>query len=92
VIIVVLTAVVAAWLRLPAFDALWTTPYGLALVRKVIFVLVVLGFGVYHWRRVVIPDWTKNTLSRFKRSAVLELLFGGVVVALTAYLLTQPLP
>ena len=24
--------------------------------------LVVLGFGFYHWRRVVIPDWTTQTL------------------------------
>ena len=92
VIIVVLTAIAAAWLRLPTVTSLWTTPYGLALLRKVIFVLVVLAFGFYHWRRMVIPDWTKDTLSRFKRSAWLELVFGAVVVALTAYLLTQPLP
>jgi putative copper export protein/methionine-rich copper-binding protein CopC len=92
VIIVVLTAIIAACLRLPAVNALWTTPYGLALLRKIIFVLVVLAFGFYNWRRVVIPDWTKDTLSRFRRSAFGELLFGAVVLALTAYLLTQPLP
>jgi len=92
VIIVVVTAIIAAWLRLPTVNALWTTPYGLALLRKIIFVVVVLGIGFYHWRRVVIPDWTTGTLARFKRSALLELLFGAVVIALTAYLLTQPLP
>jgi copper transport protein len=92
VAVVVLSAIVAAWVRFPSVSALWTTPYGLALLRKVIFVLVVLGFGFYHWRRVVIPTWTSHTLSRFTRTAVAELLFGAVVVALTAYLIAQPLP
>jgi copper transport protein len=92
VIVVILSAIVAAWVRLPAFSALWTTPYGLALLRKIIFVLVVLGFGFYHWRRVVIPAWTSHTLARFRRTAAAELVFGAVVVALTAYLLSQPLP
>lgn len=92
VAVVVVSAIIAAWLRFPSVSALWTTPYGLALVRKVIFVLVVLGFGFYHWRRVVIPTWTSHTLSRFRRTAVAELLFGAVVVALTAYLIAQPLP
>jgi copper transport protein len=92
VVVVVLSAIVAAWVRFPSVSALWTTPYGLALLRKTIVVLVLLGFGFYHWRRVVIPTWTSHTLSRFRRTAVAELLFGAVVVALTAYLIAQPLP
>jgi copper transport protein len=92
VVVVVLSAILAAWLRFPSVSALWTTPYGLALLRKTIFVLVILAFGFYHWRRVVIPTWTSHTLSRFRRTAIAELLFGAVVVALTAYLIAQPLP
>jgi copper transport protein len=92
VIVIVLSAIIAVWVRFPTVSSIWTTPYGLALLRKTIFVLVVLGFGAFHWRRFVIPEWTTDTLSRFKRSAVAELVFGAVVIALTAYLLTQPLP
>jgi copper transport protein len=92
VAVVVLSAIIAVWLRFPTVSSLWTTPYGLALIRKTIFVLIVLGFGFYHWRRVVIPEWTTQTLGRFKRTAAAELVFGAVVIALTAYLLTQQLP
>jgi copper transport protein len=92
VAVVVVSAIIAAWVRLPNVSSLWTTPYGLALIRKIIFVLIVMGFGFYHWRRIVVPTWTSNTLRHFKRSAAVELLFGAIVVALTAYLLIQPLP
>lgn len=90
--VVVLSAIIAAWTRFPTVSSLWTTPYGLALLRKTIFVAVVVGFGFYHWRRVVIPTWTSHTLARFRRSAAAELVFGAVVVAFTAYLIIQPLP
>ena len=92
VAVVLLSAIIAVWVRFPTVSSLWTTTYGLALIRKTIFVLVVIGFGFYHWRRVVIPDWTTQTLGRFRRTAAAELVFGAVVIALTAYLLTQPLP
>ena len=92
VAVVVLSAIIAVWVRFPSVSSLWATPYGQALIRKTIFVLVVLGFGFYHWRRVVLPTWTSHTLSRFRRTAIAELLFGAVIVALTAYLIAQPLP
>lgn len=92
VIVVVLSAIIASWTRLPTVNSLWTTPYGLALLRKLIFVVVVLGFGFYHWRRVVLPAWTSQTLKRFRMTAAAELVFGAVVIAFTAYLLSQPLP
>lgn len=92
VAVVLLSAIIAAFTRFPSVSSLWTTPYGLALLRKTIFVAVVIGFGFYHWRRVVIPTWTSHTLARFRRSAAAELVFGAVVIAFTAYLIVQPLP
>jgi methionine-rich copper-binding protein CopC/putative copper export protein len=92
VTIVVLSAIVAAWTRFPTVSAIWTTPYGQMLLRKTIFVIVVLGFGFYHWRKIVLPEWTDDTAFRFKRTAAFELLFGAVVVAFTALLITQQLP
>jgi copper transport protein len=92
VVLVVISAAVATWLRLPALSDLWTTPYGNMLLRKLFFVVVVLLFGLYHWRRVVNVEWTDDTRGRFRRSAILELLAGAVVVAFTALLISTALP
>jgi len=92
VVLVIISAVVAAWLRLPALSDLWTTPYGNMLLRKLFFVVVVLAFGLYHWRRVVNVEWADDTRARFRRSAILELLAGAVVVAFTALLISTALP
>lgn len=90
--LVVLSAAIAAWLRLPAVDALWTTTYGRVLVVKFCVVLVILGFGWYHWRRVVNVEWTTRTADTFRRSASAELIVGAIVVAITAVLISTPLP
>jgi copper transport protein len=92
VILVVLSGVTAAFLRLPAFNALWTTDYGSWLFRKLVFVLIALAFGAYHWRRVVTPEWTDDTRRRFARSALAEFVVGIVIVALTSMLVSTPLP
>ena len=92
VAIVVITGLIAAWMRLPALSALWTTPYGSTLFRKIMFVLFALAFGLYHWRRVVIVAWTDDVRRRFQRSAIAELLIGAIIVAFTAVLVSQHLP
>lgn len=92
VAIVVLSAAVSSWTRFPRLDALWTTPYGQMLLRKLFFVAVVAGFGLYHWRRIVRPAWNDDTRFRFQRTALFELIVGAVVVAFTALLISQPLP
>jgi copper transport protein len=92
VALVVLSGVIAAYLRLPAFNALWTTDYGSWLFRKLVFVLIALAFGAYHWRRVVIPEWTDDTRRRFSRSAFGELVVGLVIIALTSILVSTSLP
>ena len=92
VILVVISGTIAAVLRLPAFSALWTTDYGSWLYRKLIFVLMALAFGVYHWRRVVAPDWTTDTHRKFSRSSLAEFAVGLVIVALTAMLVSTPMP
>ena len=46
VTVVVVTGLVAAWLRLGnLFAALWTSPYGNMLMRKLVFVVVLLRPG-----------------------------------------------
>jgi putative copper export protein len=92
VLLTILTAVIAAFLRFPTMSDLWTTEYGLALLRKIVVVVIVLAFGFFHWRRAVVRDWSAKTPTRFRISATLELLAGAVVIALTAVLISTALP
>lgn len=92
VAVVAISALVAAWLRLPAVSALWSTTYGWILLIKVCVVLVVLGFGAYHYRSAVSIEWGTGTAGKFRRSAAAELVVGAIVVAITAVLISTPLP
>lgn len=92
VALVLISAAIAAWLRLPTAESLWTTTYGRLLITKFCVVLVILAFGWYHWRRVVTADWTNRTSDSFRRSAAAELIVGAIVVAITAVLISTPLP
>jgi putative copper export protein len=92
VAIVATSALVAAWLRLPAVSALWSTTYGRILLIKVCVVLVVLAFGAYHYRSAVSAEWGAGTAGKFRRSAAAELVVGAIVVAITAVLISTPLP
>jgi putative copper export protein/methionine-rich copper-binding protein CopC len=92
VTLVIVTALCASWLRLTAFSDLWTTAYGSMLFRKIVFVIIALGFGLYHWRRVVRPQWDDDTRFRFQRSASGELVIGAVILAFTALLVATALP
>jgi putative copper export protein len=62
------------------------------LFRKIIFVLVALGFGLYHWKSVVTPEWDDDTRFRFQRSGSGELIIGAVILAFTALLVATALP
>jgi methionine-rich copper-binding protein CopC/putative copper export protein len=92
VALVLVSAAIAAWLRLPTAASLWTTTYGRLLVTKFCVVLVILVFGWYHWRGAVTVDWTNRTSDNFRRSAAAELVVGAIVVAITAVLISTPLP
>ena len=92
VVLVLISALVAAWLRLPRLDALWMTTYGQVLLLKICVVLVILGFGWYHWRTAVSVDWSSRTGDKFRRSAAAELVLGAIVIAITAILISTPLP
>jgi putative copper export protein/methionine-rich copper-binding protein CopC len=92
VALVVISAIVAAYLRLNSIGQLRTTSYGGLLLLKITLVCVLLLFGLYHWRRVVVPEWNADTAFRFHRSATVEVIVGAIVLAVTAVLLSTPLP
>ena len=90
--VVLVTALAAAWMRLGAVSDLWTSPYGRTLALKIAFAVILLGFGWFHWRTVVIPEWTDDTRFRFRRSVAFELVVGAGIIAVTAVLITTALP
>src|SRR4029077_7069136 len=92
VLLTVLAALVAVWLRFDKLAALWTTLYGRILLLKIALVVGLLGFGWYHWRTIVVPEWTDDTRPAFTRSATFELGVGALVVAVTAVLISTALP
>jgi putative copper export protein/methionine-rich copper-binding protein CopC len=92
VALVIISAIVAAWLRLSSFGQLRTTQYGGLLLLKTALVCVVLVFGWYHWRKVVSPPWDADTKFRFQRTATMELIVSALVLAVTAVLVSTPLP
>jgi putative copper export protein/methionine-rich copper-binding protein CopC len=92
VALVIISAIVAAWLRLSSIGQLRTTPYGGLLFLKITLACVILLFGAYHWRRVVSREWTADTKFRFQRTAAIELMIGAFVLAVTAVLVSTPLP
>lgn len=72
-----------AWRHLKRLDALWTTSYGYALIAKLCVVAIVVTLGAFNWRR---------RAAALRRSAAWELVFAGVVLVITAVLVSLPSP
>lgn len=90
--IVAVTGLFASWLHLESLPALWTTSYGLALVRKLVILAGVAALGAYNWRVVTPRVRATGDVGALRRSALVELALAVVLVALTAVLVATPLP
>lgn len=84
--------VVTAWRHLKHLEALWTTPYGCALLAKLAVVAGVIGLGAYNWKRLTPALGTEAASVALLRSARRELSLAGVVLVLTAVLVSLPSP
>lgn len=89
---VVATGVFAAWLQLGTVPALWQSAYGRTLLLKLAFLSVVFGTGAYNWLKVKPALGSEVAASRLRRSAMLELTVGVVVLAVTAVLVATATP
>lgn len=90
--VVALTGLFASWLHLESLSALWSSNYGLALVRKLVVLGAVAALGGYNWRVVTPRVRATGDLAALRRSAVAELTLAAILVALTAVLVATPLP
>lgn len=84
------TGVFAAWLHLGAVNALWQTTYGQTLLVKLAVLSVVAATGAYNWLRVRPTLGDVEGARRVRRSAMVELAVGVLVLAVTAVLVATP--
>ena len=90
--LLLLTGAGAAWIQLGSVAAFWGTPYGLALVRKLLFVAAVAALGAWHWR-VVQPGLASDaSVTTLRRSMAVDVVMVIGVLALTAVLTGTPPP
>jgi copper resistance protein D len=90
--LVVLFGVITAWRHLNPLSSLWTTPYGWALIAKLAVVAVVFTLGAWNWKRGRPTLGSEAGAHGLKRSATGELLAAGVVLVITAILVSLPSP
>jgi copper transport protein len=88
----VITGVIAAWLHLGSFPALWSSSYGRVLILKLVLVAIVLGFGAFNWRVLSPALGDERAAGGIRRSAARELTVGLLVLIVTAVLVALPPP
>lgn len=86
------TGVFASWLHLETLAALWTSDYGLMLVRKLVLLAGVAAVGAYNWKVVTPRLAATGDLTALRRSTAIELTLALALVAVTAVLVATPLP
>jgi len=90
--VVIATGLASSVLQLPRIDSLWTTPYGVALVLKLLFVAMLFGAGAWNWRRMKPRLTGDDAIVPLRSMASLELILGTVVLGITAVLVALELP
>jgi putative copper export protein len=86
------SGVVSAWLHLGTLSALWRTPYGSWLFRKLVGVGLMAGCGAYNWKKAGPRLIRDGEMGPIRRSIRLELTLGALVLLATAVLVASPLP
>jgi len=90
--LLVLTGVVTGLRHLKPFAALWSTPYGYALLVKLCLVAVVFGLGAWNWRRQRPRLGSDAAAGGILRSSLLELSVALLVLVATSVLVSLPAP
>jgi putative copper export protein len=91
-VVVVLFGVITAWRHLHHINALWTTPYGITLIIKLVFVAMVFALGAWNWRRQRPTLGSEAAAASIRRSASAELTVATIVLVITAVIVSLPSP
>jgi putative copper export protein len=89
--VVTVTGVYAAWVHVGSWGALWSTPYGDALLLKLCTVALAVLLGAINWR-VAVPRLTLGRVPRFAATGSAEVFTALLIYLLTAVLVGRPLP
>jgi copper transport protein len=84
--------VITAWRHLKTISALWSTPYGIALIVKLCLVACVLALGAFNFRRQRPILGTEAGAVSLRRSASAELAVATLVLMVTSILVSLPTP
>ena len=91
VALLLVTGAIKVWIHIGAVSDLWTTAWGRSLLVKDLVVAGVLALGLYNWRVVRPALAATHRAGILMKPAVIELILGAAVVAVTSYLVAQPL-
>jgi putative copper export protein/methionine-rich copper-binding protein CopC len=80
------SGVIASWVHLEHFAALWQTAYGQVLLLKLALVVITLIIGAYNFRRVQPQLVHQEGSARLQRSAAIELGVGSMILLVTGFL------
>ena len=83
------TGLLQAWHEIRTVDAIATTRYGQLVLLKVVLFVGLLGLG-YLARRGLRRSAADSTLSRLRRTMLIEVAVGAIVLAATAVLVAEP--
>jgi putative copper export protein len=90
--LVVLFGVITAWRHLHVLSNLWSTPYGIALIVKLVFVAIVFSLGAWNWRRQRPTLGSEGAAVAIRRSSIGELTFAAIVLVITSIVVSLPAP
>jgi len=90
--VLVMFGVWTAWRHLKRPQALWTTPYGYALIGKLFLVMMVFALGAWNWRRQRPMLGSEDAAHAIRRSARWELTIALLVLMVTGILVSLPTP
>lgn len=88
--LVAATGVFAAWIHVGSVPGLWQTPYGRTLLIKLSVLSIVALTGAYNWLRVKPTLGQAEGAVRIRRSAMVEVIVGVIVLLVTAVLVAMP--
>lgn len=80
------------WTYVGGIEPLFSSAYGRTLLVKVALLAGVAATGAWNWRRVRPALGAAPGASRLRRSATVELVFGTLLLAVTAVLVALPAP
>jgi len=84
--VVVVSGLIASWVRLEHLSALWQTAYGQVLLVKLFLVAITLAIGAYNFRRVQPQLMTEVGSARLRHSAAIELSVAFLILLVTGLL------